>query len=563
MCGRAPLGLLAALSAALPAIFAVVTVVLLAALLPATVEGQGDPGEPCSGGGYDPTPVEVAVKAVPIVVDSTTTEYFVLYVRHELDADTVVELPVAVTLGEEGTTTLAENVAALPKERHRVEKYLVADPADVDGDCIDDITELADPVGLNPVNPAAADERIRGGVQPSYTVVLTSRPTAASVAVTEGALPHVWLNPTASDPAAAVRSAATYTVTFQGNWTTDSTPGGVVAGAHFTTLIGAVHNEMVTFWESRGAATPGVENVAELGVTSTFESEIKADSNAISVIKNSVSGGGAGSATFDVTVTTEHPRVTLLSMIGPSPDWFVGVSGRSLLDAQGEWESLLEVDLFPYDAGTEEGTEFSLNNQATSPRGVITSIRGTGKFSNVRMARLTFTRQSVNSGPSFSSGTSFEVEENRTAAATVVAADPDSGDGVAYAITGGADGSKFNIGETTGMLTFEVPPDYERAADVASTDPLNDAGNNEHIVVVTATGGTGDRALTAEQTITVTVTDVDEPPEAPEAPMVRVASSTSLDVTWTAPPPSRSRSPSPGSRPTRRRRSSSPSPSPS
>ena len=63
-------------------------------------------------------------------------------------------LPVLVKLGQAGTTTLAENVAALPAERYRVEKYLIADPADVDGDCIDDITELADPVGMNPVNPA-------------------------------------------------------------------------------------------------------------------------------------------------------------------------------------------------------------------------------------------------------------------------------------------------------------------------------------------------------------------------------------------------------------------------
>ena len=118
----------------------------------------------CSGGGYDPMPVEVDVTAVPIVVESTTDEYFVLYVRHELDADTTVELPVAVSLGEEGTTTLAENVTALPKERYRVEKYLIADPADVDGDCIDDITELANPVGQNPVNPAAAVELSEGAV---------------------------------------------------------------------------------------------------------------------------------------------------------------------------------------------------------------------------------------------------------------------------------------------------------------------------------------------------------------------------------------------------------------
>ena len=95
------------------------------------------------------------VTAVPIVVESTTDDYFVLYVIHDVDG-TEVELPVLVKRGSAGTTTLAENVEALPKERYRVEKYLIADPADVDGDCFDDITELGDPVDMNPVNPAPA-----------------------------------------------------------------------------------------------------------------------------------------------------------------------------------------------------------------------------------------------------------------------------------------------------------------------------------------------------------------------------------------------------------------------
>ena len=104
-----------------------------------------------------PTPTAVEVESVPIVVTSTTTDYFVLYVTHELDDETTVEYPVLVALGEAGTTTLSENVAALPKERYRVEKYQVSSPADVDGDCIDDITELNQPRALNPVNPGSID----------------------------------------------------------------------------------------------------------------------------------------------------------------------------------------------------------------------------------------------------------------------------------------------------------------------------------------------------------------------------------------------------------------------
>ena len=43
-----------------------------------TVKGEGEPEGPCPGGGYDPNPTAVAVEAVPIVVESTTADYFVL-----------------------------------------------------------------------------------------------------------------------------------------------------------------------------------------------------------------------------------------------------------------------------------------------------------------------------------------------------------------------------------------------------------------------------------------------------------------------------------------------------
>jgi len=190
----------------------------------------------------------------------------------------------------------------------------------------------------------------------------------------------------------AAPQAITYEVKFQGNWTLESTPGGVVAGAHFTTLIGGVHGSGVTFWKVGEQASPGVELVAELGSTGTFRSEVLASTHTLSVIQQGVSGGGTGSATFTIDVTRAHPLVTLLSMIGPSPDWFVGIHGRSLRDGGGQWLDRLEVDLFPYDAGTEEGTEFSLDNPATVPRGTITSIRGVGRFTDRPMARLTFER---------------------------------------------------------------------------------------------------------------------------------------------------------------------------
>ena len=100
-----------------------------------------------------PAPADVTIESVPIVVPSTTDDYFVLYASFGAGADEV-EYPVAVVAGADGTTSLAENVEALPQERYRVERYLISDPADVDGDCVDDITELNSPATMSPLNPS-------------------------------------------------------------------------------------------------------------------------------------------------------------------------------------------------------------------------------------------------------------------------------------------------------------------------------------------------------------------------------------------------------------------------
>lgn len=192
--------------------------------------------------------------------------------------------------------------------------------------------------------------------------------------------------------ALAQDNTAEYRVTFTGNWTLASTPGGVVSSAHFTTLAGATHSSSATYWAAGSRATSGMESLAELGGTGGFLSEIRNSNQYHETISAPPSFGGTGTASFTVNATKSFPRITLASMIGPSPDWFVGISGVSLLDGQGNWHESLSIDLFPYDAGTENGTEFSLSNPATVPQGVITSIRGKGKFSNVRMGRLSFSR---------------------------------------------------------------------------------------------------------------------------------------------------------------------------
>ena len=320
-------------------------------------------------------------------------------------------------------------------------------------------------------------------------------------------------------------SEATYEVTFQGNWTTASTPAGVVGSAHFTTLIGAVHSGEVTFWRSGAAASRGVEQVAELGSVGAFRSEVQASPHTKSVIQAGVSGGGTGSATLTITLDRSHPRVTLLSMIGPSPDWFVGVSGLSLLDSEDTWRQQHSVDLFPYDAGTEEGTEFSLSNPATVPQGVITSIRGQGKFSNVRMARLVFDLQKTESPPrpepevQFASASAELGEAAGTHDVTVnLSPAPSSGITLRYTLSGTATrGTDYRIsGVSNDMGTISVA-----AAATSATIPVaivdDDSEEPDETVILTLEGDSG-YTLGNRAEHTLTIADDDEPDPVPALP---------------------------------------------
>ena len=116
----------------------------------------------CDGGSFNVTPEDVPVTAVPIVVTSTTQDYFVLFVRPILETD--LEVPISVTLGESGSTTLQDRLEPLPAAHYRIEKYPVNDPADVDGDCTSDIDELNDLGTKNPLNRATPIVRHNGTV---------------------------------------------------------------------------------------------------------------------------------------------------------------------------------------------------------------------------------------------------------------------------------------------------------------------------------------------------------------------------------------------------------------
>ena len=129
-----------------------------------------------------------------------------------------------------------------------------------------------------------------------------------------------------------------------------------------------------------------------------------------------------------------------------------------------------------------------------------------------------------NAAPRFFSPSQRRVAENTTEAGAVTAIDQD--DAVAgYSISGGADRDLFTV-NSAGDLRFSSAADFEAPTDANE--------NGVYEVDVRVTSGFGTRARTATQSILVTVTDVDEPPAAPDAPSLSPATR-SIEVAWTAP----------------------------
>ncbi len=317
------------------------------------------------------------------------------------------------------------------------------------------------------------------------------------------------LTPAVSDPSAPFASTATYSIRFQGDWRTAVTPAGLPSGAHFSRLIGGVHNAGVSFLESGGRASAGVESMAEVGGWTGLRDEVQnAGANALGVLVGDTDNIGPTTAkTLTAELAGSHPRVTLTTMIAPSHDWFVGVSGLPLLNASGLWLRSHELPLYPWDAGTEEGDDFSLEPSVDTTRGVITSIRGTGKFTTERIAGLTFTLQSVETTRSLVENTAGVVDLGPPVA-------PVASDGAVGYTLGGADAASFDLDEATGQLSTKAGATF------------NHEEQGSHSVTVTATDTDGPVVTTVQ----IHVTDLDEPPAiaGPEARDYRENATTSV-----------------------------------
>jgi len=198
------------------------------------------------------------------------------------------------------------------------------------------------------------------------------------------------------------QSEAIFSVTFTSNWTQTAHPhssGNLPSNAHWSKLVGATHNDQVVFVEMGGLATPGVEDIAELGSNTIFFSEVNS-AMALNYANSLIDGGDLPTAEGqiiinDIVTTEDYPLLTLLSMIAPSPDWMIAMNSIPLLDTDGDWIDEIIINLYPYDAGTDGGLDYTSPNMNTDPQDPISSKQGMTPFSNEIIGSITITLEGV------------------------------------------------------------------------------------------------------------------------------------------------------------------------
>ncbi|NND75994.1 MAG: hypothetical protein HKN44_13410 [Ilumatobacter sp.] len=215
--------------------------------------------------------------------------------------------------------------------------------------------------------------------------------TGASATETAGrSARQKQVNPPPPPPA----PTAVYRITINIAFDTSTHPGTAPGNAHVSNPVIATHSIPGAMFVVGGFASPGIETMAELGRTDTLVPELNAKPQVGTV---QVTGGlfGIGTRVVDVTLTHSDDMISMVTMLAPSPDWFIGFADLDML-GYGGWRQSASFPLNSYDAGTDSGPNFNSNDADTQPSETISGPRdpafiasaGQNPFGTVSITRI-------------------------------------------------------------------------------------------------------------------------------------------------------------------------------
>ncbi|WP_247873736.1 DUF4347 domain-containing protein, partial [Azospirillum brasilense] len=288
---------------------------------------------------------------------------------------------------------------------------------------------------------------------------------------------------------ASVATARGYGISVTGNDTTTITLRGAADLADYQAVV-----RLIQYKNTAGSFTTGTRTAT----VTVNDGETTSTARTSSITLNA--GGSDTTPPTVSSIAVSGTPAANASSVSYTVTFSEGVTG---VDA---------ADFTLATTGTANGTIGTVTQVSSSVYTVtVTGVTGTGTLglnlkgsgtgikdtaNNDITAGFTGSTHTVDrDAPVFTSSATPSVPENTTAVVTLAATD--SNGPVTYSLVGGADQASFSL--SGAALTFATAPDYE--------SPTDSDGNNVYVVIVRATDANGN---TTDQTISVTVTDVNE-----------------------------------------------------
>jgi len=167
---------------------------------------------------------------------------------------------------------------------------------------------------------------------------------------------------------------ATYRLKFIGKWTRTRHPKDYPDKlAYFSRLIGASHSNDFVLWRIGHLASTGIRRMSEYGSLSELDQEIDLNGARIkSKVRTNSIDSCCESVRAKFQVDKYRHFFSAMSRVSPSPDWNVGVDSLDLCDhSKCTWRKKIELNLDPWDAGTDSGMTYNAPNGETVPQELI------------------------------------------------------------------------------------------------------------------------------------------------------------------------------------------------
>lgn len=162
--------------------------------------------------------------------------------------------------------------------------------------------------------------------------------------------------------------------------------------AQWSKTIGYVHSVPSPLFSLGSTISDGVRQFVETGSTDKLEIETSTMTFLDAVLAPPITTG-VGESNTTIFVDTNHTKISLMTKIVPSPDWFIGLDSLDLC-SQGSFVDSVITEASPLDGGTDNGFTFTSPNWATEPQDSVFTITSTypahpaGSFNYPNLSRL-------------------------------------------------------------------------------------------------------------------------------------------------------------------------------